>query len=229
MVLNTFQKKFEDSAGVKLKLKINDNRSTMLSVKWEPDCTRVSLHRMFLQAPRNVMEALACYLRREDKNIAPSVKAFIEDNLKKLDYSHTLDMQKLYSQGNIYDLQQIYKDLNEEYFDCKLSLYITWFGKPIPKNRSRVTFGLYHDPLRLIKINKILDSPAYPDYLVSYVVYHEMVHHVCPAYFDQNGQHRIHSKEFKEREAEFRYFNMAQDWIKKNQANFFLDYYHRVK
>lgn len=221
VMTTTFQEQLESKSGLKLKLKINDNRSTMLSVKWEPDCTKVSLHRIFLDAPRNVMEALACYLRQEDKNIAPSVKAFIEVNLQKLDYSHLLDLRKLYSQGNVYNLQKIYNDLNHEYFGGDLSLYITWFGKALQRNRSRVTFGLYHDPLKLIKVNRMLDSPSYPDYLVSYVVYHEMVHHVCPVYFDDNGLRRIHSKEFKEKEAEFRYFDLAQNWIKENQAHFF--------
>jgi len=216
------QKQLEGSSGLKLKLKINDNRSTMLSVKWESDFTKVSLHRIFLQAPPNVMDALACYLRREDKNIAPSVKAFIEDNLKTLDYSDDLDRTKLFSQGNVYNLQKIYNDLNTEYFEGKLNLQITWFGKPMKRFRSRVTFGLYYDPLRLIKINRLLDSPAFPDYLVGYVVYHEMVHHVCPAYFDEKGQHQIHNKEFKEKEALYKYFDLAQAWIKKNQANFFL-------
>jgi hypothetical protein len=218
----TLQKQLESSSGLKLKLKINDNRSTMLSVKWEPDCTKVSLHRIFLQAPQNVMDALACYLRRKDKSIAASVKAFIEDNLKTLDYSHQIDHSKLYCQGNVYNLREIYDELNIEYFDNKLNLYITWFGKPNQRCRSRVTFGLYHDPLKLIKINRMLDSPSFPDYIVSYVVYHEMVHHVCPGYFDANGQHHIHSKEFKEREVLFRYHDIAQHWIKENQANFFI-------
>jgi hypothetical protein len=167
------------------------------------------------------MEALACYLRREDTSIHPTVKAFIEDNLPKLDYSHLLDQRKLYSRGTVYDLQNIYNELNCEYFDGKLSLNITWFGKPFFRNRTRVTFGLYHDPLRLIKINRILDSPSYPDYLICYVVYHEMVHHVCPAYFDKNGQHHIHSKEFKRMEARFCHYDLAQDWIKENHDNFF--------
>jgi hypothetical protein len=215
------QKKLERNSGLKLKLKINDNRSTMLSVKWESDYTKVSLHRMFLDAPQNVMDALACYLRQEDKHISSSVKAFIEDNLKNLDYSHQLDRSKLYSQGNVYNLQQIYDTLNREYFQNKLQLYITWFGKPSQRSRSRVTFGLYHDPLRLIKVNRLLDSPSFPDYILSFVVYHEMLHHVCPAYFDANGQHHIHSKEFKEREELFRHYDLAQKWIKDNQANFF--------
>lgn len=217
----TIQKQLENHSGLKLKLKINDNRSTMLSVKWEPDCTKVSLHRMFLKAPQNVMEALACYLRQKDKIIDPTVKAFIADGLKKLDYSHQIDQAKLYSQGNVYNLQQVYSSLNQEYFNNALNLYVTWFGKPHQRPRSRVTFGLYHDPLRLIKVNRMLDSPSFPDYIVSYVVYHEMVHHICPSYFDANGYHHIHSKEFKEKEMEFRYYRIAQEWIKKNQANFF--------
>lgn len=217
----TIQKQLENRSGIKLKLKINDNRSTMLSVKWEPDFAKVSLHRMFLNAPQNVMDALACYLKREDKIIASSVKAFIEDKLKNFDYSQQVDHKKLYSQGNVYNLQQIYNDLNEEYFDNQLNLYITWFGKPNRRCRSRVTFGLYHDPLRLIKVNRLLDSPSFPHYLVAYVIYHEMVHHVCPPYFDANGQHHIHTKEFKEKEALFRHFELAQDWIHKNKENFF--------
>lgn len=221
MTLTTFQQEIENYSGIRLKLKINDNRSTMLSVRWEPDCTKVSMHRMFLQAPQNVMQALACYIRQEHKNMAPSVKAFIEEGLKKLDYSHLLDRKKLYSQGNVYNLQHIYNDINREYFGGKLNLFITWFGKPNQRNRSRVTFGLYHDPLKLIKIHRMLDSPSFPDYFISYVIYHEMLHHVCPSYIDDKGLNRIHSKEFKEKEVQFRYFNLAQNWIKEHQAHLF--------
>ena len=218
----TLQQQLEDSSGCKLQLKINDNRSTMLSVKWEPDCAKVSLHRIFLEAPQNVMDALACYLRRDEPKIGKTVKAFIETSLKTLDYSHQLDPKKLCSQGNVYDLKHIYNDLNQEYFDNQLGLYITWFGKHKQRARSRVTFGLYHDPLKLIKVSRMLDDPSFPDYFVSYVVYHEMVHNVCPSYFDSHGQHHIHGKEFKERERQFRHYDKAQRWIKENQANFFL-------
>lgn len=95
MTLSTaLQERLENSSGRKLKLKINDNRSTMLSIKWEPDGTKVSLHRIFLEAPTNVMDALACHLRHRDHIIGPTVKAFIEENLRNLDYSHQLDKSK---------------------------------------------------------------------------------------------------------------------------------------
>jgi predicted SprT family Zn-dependent metalloprotease len=216
------QELLENSSGKKLKVKINDNRSTMLSVRWEPDYTRVSLHRIFLNAPQNVMDALACYIRHKDKSIHSSVRVFIEDSLKKLDYSHTLNRSKLYVQGNIYNLKHIYNELNSQYFDDRLELFITWFGKPNLRKSSRITFGLYYDPLKLIKINRILDSPSFPDYFVKYVVYHELLHYVCPSYYDEKGIHRIHSKEFKEKEKHFLHYQIAQEWIKENQAGLFI-------
>jgi hypothetical protein len=225
MTLTSFQHQLENISGKKFKnlhMKLNDNHSTMLSVKWEPDCTKISLHRMFLEAPRNIMQELACYIDGQRENIAPVVKAYIEDNLKRYDYRDRVDNQQLYSQGNVYNLKKIYNELNQIYFGGKLDLNITWYGKLVQRNRSRVTFGLYHEPLKLIKISRMLDNPSYPDYLVSYVVFHEMLHDACPAYVDEKGMHRVHSKEFKEREKEFRHFDLAQKWIKKNQAHFFV-------
>jgi len=216
-----FQEKLEDFAGIKLHLKINDNRSTMLSVKWEPDCTKVSLHRMFLGAPQNVMQALACYLKGKHKKIAPSIKAYIEHNLQKLNYSHELDLSKLDKQGRCYDLQPIYDQLNRDYFNHSLDLHITWFGQGQKRRCNRVTFGLYHDPLRLIKINRLLDNSKFPDYFVAYVIYHEMLHYVCPPYVDEKGVSHIHSKLFKEKEKEFKYYKEAQQWIRNNHHYLF--------
>ncbi|MBA3958509.1 MAG: hypothetical protein H0X51_09000 [Parachlamydiaceae bacterium] len=215
------QQELQQRAGKKVQLKINDNRSTMLSVRWEPDCTKVSLHRMFLQAPQNIMQALACYLRQEVKIMSPNIKHFIEENVKKLDYSHTIDRKKLCSQGTVYNLQEMYQEINNEYFDGKLQLSITWFGKPFQRGRSKVTFGLYHDPLRLIKIHRMLDNPFVPDYLIAFVIYHEMLHYVCPAYRDINGIQRIHSKEFKQMEMRFRHYELAQYWIKEHYRKLF--------
>lgn len=216
-----FQEELESNLGKKLQLKINDNRSTIVSVKWERHCTKVSLHRMFLKAPQNIMDKLACYIKREDKSMDPKVKSFIETGLQKLNYFSILDPKKLYQIGNVYNLKQIYDDLNREYFNQKLDLGITWFGNGSQKNRTRVTFGLYHDTLKLIKINRLLDSPNFPDYFVAYVIYHEMAHHVCPAYVDEKGINRVHSKEFKQVEAKFKYFDLAEKWLQENKNNFF--------
>lgn len=216
------QKEIEQASKRKVKLKINDNRSTMLSVKWEPDCTKVSMHRLFLEAPKNIMDALACHIRHKNSDVAPSVKAFIEDKLKDLDYSYTLDRDKLVTKGAHYDLLKLYDGIEKEYFTGEeLNLNITWFGSRLLKRRSRLTFGLYHQPLRLIKINKMMDSHRFPPFFVEYVVFHEMLHHLCPSYYDGSGKHCVHTREFKAREKEFKHYAEAKKWLKANTARLF--------
>ncbi len=218
---NTFQSTLEDRAGQKLKIRINDNRSTWVSIRWESDLTRVSLHRMFLEAPTNVMEELACYIRREHRTLSPTVKAFIEDNRRNLDYSWTVKPEALEHQGRWHNLLEIYDTVNREYFDGKVQLFITWFGEPDRRNKTRVSFGLYQDTLRLIKINRILDKPDVPSYLIGYVIYHEMLHYICPPYLNEVGRQQIHNNEFKKRETLFHQYDQAQQWIDDNKAMLF--------
>jgi len=213
----TLQRELERAAGRKLKMRINDNRSTMLSVRWDREHTRVSIHRMFLKAPKNVMDELACYLSTPHQTLSPTVKAFIEDSRRELDYSHCLRPSDLAHQGHAYDLHTLYDEVNARYFDQELQLQITWFSQPARRNRQRLVFGLFHDTLRLIKINRLLDNLQIPRYFVSYVIYHEMLHFVCPPEVDQAGCHRIHNTTFKQRESLFAEYQEAQEWLKQNK------------
>lgn len=221
MTLFDFQKRLQSPLGKEIKLTINDNRSTMLSVKWEPDCTRVSLHRMFLNAPQNVMDELACYIRREDGDMTPLVKSFIEKGVQRLDYSRHIDPEKLDACGKVYDLKELYDALNWEYFNNGLALQITWFGDEGQRNRSKISFGLYYPALRLIKIHRKLDSIFCPKYVLSYIIYHEMLHERCPPFVDDNGKRHIHNQEFKIKERQFKDFDRSQQWINEHRALFF--------
>jgi hypothetical protein len=221
MTILTFQQEIEETVKKKVKLRINDNRSTMLSVRWEPDCTKVSMHRMFLEAPKTIMDALACHIQIENSTLCPSVKAFIDEKLTMFDYSSKLDESKLYTKGDVYDLQAMYREVNFKYFDGNLNLKITWYGKAHRRNRSQVTFGLYQEALKLVKIHRMIDSSFFPEYFVKFVIYHEMLHHVCRSYYDEDGKHHIHTDEFKKREKEYEHFELADSWMEQNYNNFF--------
>lgn len=216
MMTNNFHTLLETITGRKLKLRINENRSTMLSVRWEPDYVNISLHRIFLQAPTNIMEALACYIRREDRTISKEVRRFIEEKSQGLDYSSSVVSADLKVKGDIYDLSEIYQRINERYFNGKLDLKITWYGRTGRKARRQINLGLYHSLLLLVKIHGTLDHPTVPLYVVEFVVYHEMLHHVCRPTFDKQGTHRIHTPEFYAREKEFLHYEAASKWIKEN-------------
>jgi hypothetical protein len=220
--VETFHKRLQACIGRLVKLTINDNRSTMLSVSWAYGQVRLSLHRMFLTASYEILLALARYVRREEKGVPLIIKVFIDANVSRLDYSHELSDQALVTCGVVYNLQEIYEQLNSQYFATPLSLKITWYGEGLPKNKSRVNLGLYYDAMKLIKIHRLLDDANVPYYVIQYVVYHEMLHAVCHTYIDQKGWLRAHGDNFTAREEQFGHYTLAKNWLKRYQRTFFL-------
>jgi hypothetical protein len=66
---------------------------------------------------------------------------------------------------------------------------------------------------RLIRVHPILDRPWVPRYFVSYIVYHEMLHHVIPQ-SQGSGRRMLHPPIFQARERLFRDFDRALAWEK---------------
>lgn len=123
------------------------------------------------------------------------------------------------TEGSHYDLKDFYEKVNIEYFSGRLNLEITWFGNRHRVARSCRTLGLYSRHEKLIKIHQILDDEKFPEFFVSYVVFHEMLHHVCPPKRGRNGRRDIHHKEFKEREKKFLHYDLARKWEKENLSS----------
>lgn len=122
--------------------------------------------------------------------------------------------------GKVYNLREIYDEINGQYFNSKLNLHITWFGSGVvPK--SSILFGSYTFGLELVKVNRVLDTEEVPLSFVRYIVYHEMLHHVFPPKRGRRGRRDIHHGEFKDRERQFNEFEEAKDFLKKWRAKHF--------
>lgn len=118
--------------------------------------------------------------------------------------------------GEMYHLQDIFNRINEEYFERKLDLPITWSGSKHRKVRTSRRLGSYDLRSGLIRIHRILDNAHFPSYFISYVVYHEMLHHVYPPRKGMDGRRKVHHKEFLAKEKEFKEFARAKKWEKEN-------------
>ncbi|NGX55012.1 MAG: hypothetical protein KR126chlam2_00634 [Chlamydiae bacterium] len=226
-MIESFRTRLSKQFKIRWDLVINENRSTMLSVlDRKRGFARLSVHRMFLDAPDDVISAIAHYVRgttRRDKRIQDLLlRGYIQTNLCRFNYAHLLDEKKFVTKGRFYDLQTIYDQLNEEYFQS-LNLKITWNGTWGMKKRRRITFGQYLDHLNLVKVHRILDDPFFPDYFVSFIVYHEMVHSIVRGYIDSRGFYRIHGAKFKKIEKEFVDYDRAINWEKKHRKEFLRD------
>ncbi|MDR3624341.1 MAG: hypothetical protein P4L16_04285 [Chlamydiales bacterium] len=224
-LLENVKQRLSDKSGFEFELIINENSSNMLAVldkrdKW----AKLSLHKMFLEAPESVITAVATYVKKKDSSAFAVIRSYIHSNLPRFDYSHRLDARTLYTNGKVYHLQKVYDEINKKYFESKVKLWITWFDRLPKKNCSRIVFGQYFEALKLIKINKMLDDRSFPRYFIDYVVYHEILHHVVPSYIDEKGVARVHSKEFKERELIFKDYHRAKAWELEHRHQFFAEF-----
>jgi hypothetical protein len=220
-----FKDRLAKHLNIQLDIVLNENRSTMLNILDKTkNWVRLSVHRMFLDAPEDVLSAIARYVRGSKKEGTKNdflIRGYIQSNLGRFNYSHKISKDKLITKGRHYDLKVIYDSLNKRYFKNALDLNVTWFGQWKKRSRTRVIFGQYYDHLKLVKIHRLLDDSFFPEYFVSYVVYHEMLHEVIQGHVDNKGIYRTHGEDFKKREREFHDFERAHLWEKQNRSFFF--------
>ena len=115
------------------------------------------------------------------------------------------------SKGVVYDLDEIFADLNGKYFgDAIPKPALTWSAK-----KTYRILG-HHDATHdHIAISKSLDTTDTPRYVVEYVVFHEMLHIAHPT-IHAGGRRYNHTAAFKRDEQKFAYYDEAERWIERN-------------
>lgn len=180
----------------------------------------VRLSDLLQTAPEPVIEALAhILLRKLYRQSIPELynaryRRFIgqKEIVAKAHLIRQLRGRKRLStpRGHHYDLDIIFDDLNLRYFQG-------WMGRPNlswAPTASRRNLGHYDPAHNAILISKIFDSPQMPQFVLEYVLYHEMLHLRFP--IRMNGSRRcIHSPEFKREERRFEQWAEAEGWIKR--------------
>jgi hypothetical protein len=129
----------------------------------------------------------------------------------------------LRKQGVHYNLDEIYHRINQTYFEGKLSLHITWFNPKKTRYQRRIVLGCYHRDKHLVKINRLLDQADIPEYYISFIVYHEMLHHVAPPITERFRKRQIHHQEFKDLEKKFHDYALVKEFRKASKMRWFVD------
>jgi predicted metal-dependent hydrolase len=114
------------------------------------------------------------------------------------------------STGRTYDLNKIFNRVNRRYFNSELHKpVLTWSAR-----RSKRILG-HHDAAHdTIVISRSLDQADVPEYLIEYVMYHEMLHiKHRPRLI--NGRRIFHTNTFRTDEQRFAQFDEAMKWLDK--------------
>jgi predicted metal-dependent hydrolase len=112
--------------------------------------------------------------------------------------------------GRVYDLNQIFDDLNTRYFFGLLARpQLTW-----SQNHARNSLGHYDPAHNAIVVSRVFDHPHVPRYAVEYIVYHEMLHLKHPVKL-RGSRRCMHSSEFQAEEKLFPQLESAKLFLRR--------------
>lgn len=203
-----------DLLAERVRLTVHDNRSTMVSFRRNPGEIHYRVHHMFLEAPHEVVTALAAFAgprrgaaaRRRDAGTR--IDAYVKRNRARIAVPRA---DRLLARGRVHDLQGIFDRINAAHFDRKIEARIGWGPVRPGRRRRTVKTGVYVQDARIIRIHPTLDRPQVPEFYVAAVVFHEMLHQAVPAR-EVNGRRIVHGAEFRRRERAYPDHARARAW-----------------
>jgi hypothetical protein len=207
-----------DHVGEQVRLVVHDNRSTMVSFRRDSGLLHYRVHHMFLDAPDDVVEALAAFagpgrgMAARRREAGGRIDAYVREHKARIGEPRPARVEP---RGRVHDLEAIYRRLNAEQFEDRVEARITWGPNRGGPRRRTIKTGVYVQDARLIRIHPALDRPEVPEYYVAAVVFHEMLHQVVPA-VERNGRRVVHGAEFRRRERAYPEHARARAWEEAN-------------
>ena len=114
------------------------------------------------------------------------------------------------SRGAVYDLEDIFKRVNDSYFQGRMDKPILTWNKIATSTK----FGHYVPSTDTLMISITLDAMDVPQYVLDQVMYHELLHKQLGIKM-VNGRRMAHTSEFKARERNFKHYREAQAFLAK--------------
>ncbi|HET6201309.1 MAG TPA: hypothetical protein VFI25_00755 [Planctomycetota bacterium] len=214
MDLAALRRIFETRLEGRVDLTVTDNRSTVLrSIPRPGGSFGVRLHRIFLDAPSEVLEATALWLRSGGKRRAAAIDRFVEENLPR---RFPPPPPASSARGAVHDLGGIYERLRREHFDGGLDCAVSWARPGRSRAPRSIKFGSYDPVGRVIRVHPALDRPFVPEGFVAYILFHEMLHAALPPMRGRDGHRRHHHGEFRRRERAYPERARWEAWEKAN-------------
>ena len=112
--------------------------------------------------------------------------------------------------GDHINLEHVFARVNKAYFHNQLEKpQLSWSQK-----RSRRRLGSYSAQTDTVIITRSFDQLGIPDYVIDFIMYHELLHEKLGVKQANSGGHN-HNKRFKDLERQFPYYEDANKWLKQ--------------
>jgi Protein of unknown function DUF45 len=192
--------------------------SLVITLRRRQDIVYVRFSDLLQRAPVAVLESAAAlllkrvYRRRVSRALLTPYLEYARSHRTRSRISQMrsrrVRLRHTAPRGQHYDLTTLFDQLNQRYFEGELQRpEIGWSVRGW-----RRQFGCYDPGPNQILLNRRMDRPGVPQFVVEYVLYHEMLHVKHPT--RRSGCSLIsHSPEFRSEEKRFEHFLPARKFL----------------
>jgi predicted metal-dependent hydrolase len=191
------------------------------TARFRQDLLWIRVSDLLADAPQHVLQALArillakLYRRSVSEEHHVTYRSFIlgSEMQERARHARTTRGRRprpAVAKGRWQDLATNFDRLNAIYFDGRFERpRLAWSG-----TRSRRILGRYDATHNTIFVSRLFDSPRVPDFVLDYVLYHEMLHVRHPS---RAASCRLinHTPEFRAEERRFKDYKKATEWIRQ--------------
>ena len=178
----------------------------------------VKIHVAFRRAPEIVLaqaSAIMCSRSRGRKTLDREAYDDFVRGLAPTDFelpgARKSRPKALSTPGTYHSLDESFDRVNQTYFQSQLAKpQLCW--SPV---RARRLLGSYHERKDRLIISQVFDSPKIPDWVLDYLMFHELLHKFLGIGRRDDGRRCVHGSEFREIEKKYAYFEEAQAFLKK--------------
>ncbi len=197
--------------------------STKSTIRIRDGATKIRVSDHLRQAPDEVMRGLMVVLvarlhRKPEPACAAADIAAYRDHLHSEPLTQTRRASKRSRGRKVMEAEGAHRSLRESYLRVCLDMNLPRHRPPNlgwSPTASRRRFG-HHDPSHdAIVISRVLDDANVPEWVLDFVVYHEILHIVYPpeAGSGQSGRRRVHTRAFRQAERRYPRWQEAEAWL----------------
>jgi hypothetical protein len=200
----------------RVRLTVTDNTSTMVSFRRHSSVVALRVHHMFLEAPEDVVRALAHYAAGSRPRAGAVIDSWVRRNEERVRQARAERQARGLVPGGLHhDLQSIFRALNRAHFGGAIEARIGWGREPPDRRRRSIKMGTYFHDSHVIRLHPALDRPEVPDFFVRFIVFHEMLHQAVPP-VTAGGRRLAHPPEFRQRERAYPDYARAIAWERRH-------------
>ena len=190
------------------------SRTTPLAYVQEAATTHLRMHRLFEQAPPEIVDAVGRWMRvgRRARRVCDALDRWIDQKLRELP-PRPARAPALRTCGAVHDLLPLAEGLFAAEFAAdfrppRSRPAISWGRRAKSRARRALLLGSYQPASDLVRVHPVLDHPSVPAWFVRYVLFHEILHAALPR--------ERHGPLFRNRERAYPDYKAAIGWQRRN-------------